>query len=222
MLQSQNDTGPVEILEHVWPGLMFGNLLFSRCGVRVQGGRDHIAKEIAECSTLYFTYRRLHRKTSDRSMGWGSNSQWRTSFRRDYEHDGYVLYNVDGEIDLTSDSQFEKEDELTVRQRIEHCKNRSFLITKKDDTDLWPIGYRYQEKLDRLSEFDSQWLTWNGGVVKRLADSILEQHAFDRLPILADALEEAGCCDETILKHCREAGKHGPRCWVVEYLLGVE
>src|SRR5262249_38689061 len=51
----------------------------------------------------------------------------------------------------------------------------------------------------------SSWLAWNGGTVRQLARSIDEERAFDRLPILADALEEAGCADEAILSHLRKS-----------------
>jgi len=53
-----------------------------------------------------------------------------------------------------------------------------------------------------------------------LADSISEDGAFDRLPILADALEDAGCTDATILNHCRGSSTHVLGCWVVDALLG--
>jgi len=40
-------------------------------------------------------------------------------------------------------------------------------------------------------------------------------------PVLADALEDAGCDDGRILRHLRSATKgHGPRCWVLKGLLG--
>jgi hypothetical protein len=68
---------------------------------------------------------------------------------------------------------------------------------------------------------DPAWLRWNGGVVRNLARAIHEERAFDRLPILADALEEAGCTDLDILAHCRELGQHGHGCWVVDRLLSL-
>ena len=40
------------------------------------------------------------------------------------------------------------------------------------------------------------------------------------MPVLADALEEAGCQDAIILNHCREPGGHVRGCWVVDLLLG--
>ena len=44
--------------------------------------------------------------------------------------------------------------------------------------------------------------------VKLLAEAIYEERAFDRLPILADALEDAGCTVADILNHCRQPGEH--------------
>jgi hypothetical protein len=67
---------------------------------------------------------------------------------------------------------------------------------------------------------DPAWLTWNGGTVPRLAQAIYDERCFDRLPILADALEDAGCHDLAILTHCRGPGPHVRGCWVVDALLG--
>jgi hypothetical protein len=66
------------------------------------------------------------------------------------------------------------------------------------------------------------WLTWNDGTIPKLAQGIYDERAFDRLPILADALEESGCSDQDILGHCRGAGPHVRGCWVVDLLLGKE
>jgi hypothetical protein len=53
-----------------------------------------------------------------------------------------------------------------------------------------------------------------------LARRIYAERAFDRLPILADAIEVAGCRDERLLRHCRGAGPHVRGCWVVDLMLG--
>jgi hypothetical protein len=66
------------------------------------------------------------------------------------------------------------------------------------------------------------WVAWNGGTVRRLAEDIYTQRAFDRLPILADALEEAGCTDTAILDHCRDPGPHTRGCWAADLILGRE
>jgi hypothetical protein len=56
--------------------------------------------------------------------------------------------------------------------------------------------------------------------VRSLAEGIYQDHAFDRLPILADALEEAGCAEPDVLTHCRGSGPHTRGCWVVDWILG--
>lgn len=64
---------------------------------------------------------------------------------------------------------------------------------------------------------DQSWLSKNAIC---LAQAIYDDRAFDRMPILADALEEAGCTNVEILGHCRGAGPHVRGCWVVDLLLG--
>jgi hypothetical protein len=66
------------------------------------------------------------------------------------------------------------------------------------------------------------WLTWNEGAVCKLAQGIYDERAFDRLPILADALEDAGCDNADLLAHCRSGREHVRGCWVVDLLLGKE
>jgi hypothetical protein len=64
------------------------------------------------------------------------------------------------------------------------------------------------------------WLSWQDGTLPKLARAVHAGRAFERLPILADALEEAGCADAAILDHCRGGGVHVRGCWAVERLLG--
>jgi hypothetical protein len=68
---------------------------------------------------------------------------------------------------------------------------------------------------------DPAWFHGADHIVPRLAQTIEEEQAFDRLPILADALEDAGCAEEAILDHCRGPGPHYCGCWVVDLLLGM-
>ena len=63
------------------------------------------------------------------------------------------------------------------------------------------------------------WLAWDGGTVAKLAAAAYDERAFDRLPILADALEEAGCTDEELLGHCRRPGAHVRGCWLLDLLV---
>src|SRR5262249_11199696 len=55
-----------------------------------------------------------------------------------------------------------------------------------------------------------KWLT---RTVKALAGQIYNDRAFDRMPVLADALEEAGCTVAEVLEHCRNGGEHVRGCW---------
>lgn len=69
---------------------------------------------------------------------------------------------------------------------------------------------------------DSAWSRWQDDTIPKLAQVIYDERAFDRLPVLADALKEAGCTDADILAHCRGPGPHVRGCWVVDLLLGKE
>lgn len=74
----------------------------------------------------------------------------------------------------------------------------------------------------RPVSIDPTWQLWNGGSVRKMAQAIYEDRAFDGLPVLADALEEAGCDSLDVLSHCREPGPHVRGCWVVDLLLDQE
>jgi hypothetical protein len=67
---------------------------------------------------------------------------------------------------------------------------------------------------------DPAWLAWSGDVVPKIAQAIYGELRFADLPILADALEDAGCADAAILAHCRSGGEHVRGCWVIDLLLG--
>ncbi len=66
------------------------------------------------------------------------------------------------------------------------------------------------------------WRLWNEGTILRLARHIDDTQRYDELPILADALEDAGCTDEQVLRHCRGDLVHVPGCWVVDAVLGKD
>jgi hypothetical protein len=66
------------------------------------------------------------------------------------------------------------------------------------------------------------WLAWNDRCVERIARGIYEERAFDRLPILHDALLDAGCDNGDILAHCRKVEGHARGCWVIDLLLRKE
>ena len=67
--------------------------------------------------------------------------------------------------------------------------------------------------------FDPRWRTSD---VVGLARAIYDDRAFERMPILSDALMDAGCENEEIIGHCRGDGPHVRGCWVVDLILGKE
>jgi hypothetical protein len=64
---------------------------------------------------------------------------------------------------------------------------------------------------------DRSWLT---PTVLALARSTYDNRAFDHLPILADALEDAGCSDAVILDHLRGPGPHVRGCFALDLVVG--
>jgi hypothetical protein len=58
--------------------------------------------------------------------------------------------------------------------------------------------------------------------VQALAGAMYDEQSFERLDVLADALEDAGCTEEQVIRHCRERGAHFRGCWVIDGLLGRE
>ncbi len=62
-------------------------------------------------------------------------------------------------------------------------------------------------------------LAWNDATILRIAGGIYEGRAFDRLPVLADALLDAGCDDEELIQHCRAPGPHVRGCWALDLIL---
>src|SRR5262249_53878542 len=55
--------------------------------------------------------------------------------------------------------------------------------------------------------------------VERISRTIYDDHSFAEMPVLADALEEAGCADADVLAHCRKPGEHARGCWVIDAIL---
>src|SRR5262249_14655400 len=79
----------------------------------------------------------------------------------------------------------------------------------------------------RPAHVEKTLLAWDGGTIVKLAEAIYEERLMPsgrldpaRLAVLADALEEAGCCDAEMLGHCRRPGEHVRGCWLIDLLLG--
>src|SRR5262249_13844848 len=76
--------------------------------------------------------------------------------------------------------------------------------------------------LFRPHAVDPAWLACNDASASKLAQTIYDERTYDQMPILADALEDAGCSDAETLAHLRGPGPHVRGCWVVDLLLSKE
>jgi hypothetical protein len=61
---------------------------------------------------------------------------------------------------------------------------------------------------------------WRTSAVLDLAGQVYESRNYSLMPILADALQDAGCDNADVLEHCRRPGEHVRGCWVVDLVLG--
>ncbi|HKI33489.1 MAG TPA: hypothetical protein VKA46_16660 [Gemmataceae bacterium] len=77
-------------------------------------------------------------------------------------------------------------------------------------------------QLSRPAGLDADVLRWNDGTVSRIAHGIYEDRAWGRMPILADALLDAGCGGEELLAHLRGPGPHVRGCWALDVVLARE
>src|SRR5262245_44905970 len=66
-----------------------------------------------------------------------------------------------------------------------------------------------------------EWLGWSGQAAVRLARTLYAERRFDEMPVLGDALDEAGCTDAAVLEHCRGPGPHVRGCWLLDGLLAL-
>ena len=134
----------------LFPPVMLKNLLIKRGGAIVTVIPANFELDALNNSTIYWAYRRKNREYKDLSQGWGSNSQWRTGFRFDFDRSAHYLYNAEGEIDLNSPNQKVLDElneyNLSLDEAVEITVNRQFITSKKPDTDLFPYHYKYLEK----------------------------------------------------------------------------
>jgi hypothetical protein len=138
--QDEDPEAPVRITGTVWPGLMLGEMLFSRAGVRVRAGARYAEAGIADRSVLYEVFLRRYRHTSDLSLGGGTNSQWKTDFRRDYLTATAYQLNVDAEDDIDSERRYTPVP-LTAAERRDAVRHRCLVRRPEDHAgldDSWP------------------------------------------------------------------------------------
>lgn len=126
-----------------WPGLQFGDLIFSRCAVDIYCNESWgIIEGIANQSKLYFINYRTRRETEDESHGWGSNSRWRTQFSRNYFIKKRAFFNVDGDVDLYLNIGDTELNPLPIESARELLVNKCFVRSKLTNDDYYPYIWK--------------------------------------------------------------------------------
>jgi hypothetical protein len=74
----------------------------------------------------------------------------------------------------------------------------------------------------RPVKIDLNWLHCNSGAADAILQMVCEEQRYAELPYLADALMDAGCSEEALLRHLREPGGHVRGCWAIDALMGRE
>jgi hypothetical protein len=107
-----------------------------------------------------------------------------------------------------------REDVVEALAYLQNARRGRYRATRKAQVQLVRdvFGHPF-----RAVPFDPDWRT---ATARGLARTVYAERAFDRLPILADALEDAGCDSPDVLAHCRGDGPHTRGCWVVDLILG--
>ena len=126
---------------------------------------------------------------------------------------------------------------IVLRGRIDDPSRTHKKRSKKGREEATATERHTQERLHRdrtLSQFSDEFRdvagnpfrpvafdpAWRTESVVGLAAGIDEAGAYERLPILADAIQEAGCEDEQVLTHARGPGLHVRGCWLIDMVLG--
>jgi len=141
--------------------------------------------------------------------------------------DGFVEWSWDGSIsevvcravheddfDPDGPSQFIRLSWASILDEIQ-----TFHIHRREDAQAFHLRLFHDifGNPFRPVSVERAWLT---STVVKLAEGMYESRDFGAMPILADALQDAGCDHADILDHCRGDGPHTRGCWVVDLLLG--
>jgi hypothetical protein len=108
---------------------------------------------------------------------------------------------------------------LLFGQTVASETARTFPAGHRTEIVLTEVNAAREDLIASLAA-DPAWLTWNHGTVRHLARRIRATGETVLLPVLADALEDAGCADPAVLDHCRQPLQGAS--WVVELLATQE
>lgn len=149
IVRAECDEPSFKLLETRFPALMLNHLMIKRAGVIIALHPSEYCIDLVNNATIYWSYWRNCRPSQDQSRGWGSNSQWRTSFRFDVERENGFLYNTQGKFDVGTVNEEAQEElrhyDLSFSEAREITKYRHFITSTKKDNDLYPYSYKLFE-----------------------------------------------------------------------------
>jgi len=167
--------------------------------------------------------------TRVRGLSHALEERWRASRGRERQelsptHEGLALAGV-----VTWDSA-QKAAYYASSNAYLACGSITFPNTPESDYNFGRISFAERQAQCLLlrdifgnpfrpDTFDPAWSTTTA---LQLAQGMYDSRDFSAMPILADALQEAGCDNDQILEHCRNTGPHVRGCWVVDLVLGKD
>jgi hypothetical protein len=116
------------------------------------------------------------------------------------------VYGMSLELDLTSLAPGRSPTlsaDLLWHRTVAPERAQSLTVDQRTEVVLIEISVRFGNLYASLPA-DPEWLTWNNATVRQLARRIRKTDETVLLPVLADALEEAGCADGALLARCRQ------------------
>lgn len=144
--------GPLnfEIVGYQHPVIKLKHLMIKRSPVAITLDPEAYDFNLVNNATLYWTFWRNDRKTTDLSEGWGHNAQWRTGFRLDIETEQSYIYNLNGIFDLNVPDPATREElkkqGLRLEDAIELVVNRQFIRCTKKYEHQFPYDFKYEAR----------------------------------------------------------------------------
>ncbi len=150
IIEAQIGMNDFEIIECNFPAVKLNNLMIKKAGVKILLNPDKFNLNLINKASIYWAFRCKNRKYFDLSQGWGSNSQWRTDLRLDIETENSYIYNVTGRFNLNSPTieltEELNQQDLELNEAVELTVFRHFMKCTKDDSDLFPYYFRFEEQ----------------------------------------------------------------------------
>lgn len=144
--------GPLNfgIVGYQHPVIKLKHLMIKRSPVAITLDPEVYDFNLINNATLYWTFRRSNRKTTDLSEGWGHNAQWHTGFRLDIETEQSYIYNLNGKFDLSvpdpATREELKEQGLRLEDAIELVVNRQFIRCTQKYEYPFPYDFKYEAR----------------------------------------------------------------------------